>query len=178
MKFMVAGVLGSVLLFAVAAAGGIYVTKLTKPLAPVTEEKINADQAYFTRNLIELRAGMSDALSSKDAFRDLRQIARRFRLASGRYFWRLKSLPGPSTQTIDASCLTEADEALEKMTLAALSVHSCEHTYFRTSGFCSSKERTDASDYLSRQTGEVRDALSRCLEASPDIPITTGTIAR
>jgi hypothetical protein len=178
MKFIVVGMVGSVVLCAVAAAGGIYIGKLTKPLAATTVEKTNADQAYFARNLIELRADMSDVVSSKDAVRTLRQISRRFRFASGRYFLTLRNLPEPTMHIIDASCFTDADEALEKMTLAAMSVHSCEHAYFRTSRFCSAKEKTDASDYLSRQTSEVREALTRCLDASPDTPVTTGAVSK
>jgi hypothetical protein len=178
MKFIVVGIAGSMLLCAVAAAGGIYIGKLTKPFALTTVEKANTDQAYFIRNLIALRADVSDVLSGKDAFRNLRQIARGFRLASGRYLLTLKNLPESSLHTIESNCLTDADEALEQMKLAAMSVHSCEHAYFRTSRFCSAKEKSDASDYLSRKTNEVSEALNRCLDTLLDAPATTAAVSK
>jgi hypothetical protein len=178
MKIIVVGVVGSILLCAAAAAGGFYVGKLTKPVSLTRVEKAKADQECFTRNLIELRADMSDVLSSSDPFGNVRQIARRLRLASGRYLLSLKYLPASPLHTIESNCLLDADEAIDKMKLALMSVNSCEHAYFRTSRFCSAKEKTDASDYLSRKTNEANDTLNRCLDALLDSSATTAAVSR
>jgi len=176
MKIVVVGIVGSMLLCAGAAAGGYYVGKLTKLVSQTGEEKANADLEYFTRSLIELRADMADVLSGTDAFGNLRQIARRFRIASGKYLLALKNLPDSPMRTIESKCLADADAAIDKMKLALMSVDSCEHAYLRTGRFCRTKEKADAGDYLSRKTDEVNDTLNRCLDALLDAPVATAAV--
>jgi hypothetical protein len=176
MKVAVVGIIGGMLLCAAAGAGGYHVGKLTKLVSQTGAEKANADLEYFTRSLIEVRADMSEVLSSTDAFGDLKQIARRFRIASGRYLLALKNLPDSPMLTIESRCLADADAAIDKMKLALMSVDSCEHAYLRTGRFCRAKERADASDYLSHKTDEVNETLNRCLDTLLDAPAATAAV--
>jgi len=178
MKIVVAGIVGGLLLCASAGAGGYYVGKLTKLVSQTGVEKANADLKYFTRSLIEVRADMSDVLSSTDAFGNLKQIARRFRIASGRYLLALKSLPDSPMHATESKCLADADAAIDKMKLALMSVDSCEHAYLRTGRFCRAKERADASDYLSLKTDEVNETLNRCLGTLMDTPAATAAVSK
>ena len=116
---------------------------------------------------------MSEVLNRADAFGNLKQIARRFRVASGNYLLALKSLPDSPVDAIEGKCLAEADEAIERMKLAIMSVDSCEHAYAHSARFCSSKEKVDAGDYLLRTTGEANETLNRCLDALLDPPTAT-----
>jgi hypothetical protein len=178
MKIVVVRIVGGLLLCAAAAGGGYYAGKSPKPISQIKVEMANADREYFTRNLIEVKTDMSDVLNSTDAFSNLKQIARRFRVASGKYLLALKKLPDSSKHTIERNCFAQADEAIDELKLAIMSVDSCEHAYFRTTWFCSSKEKADVSDEVLRKTDEANDAIDQCLGALLDAPTATVAVSR
>ena len=103
-------------------------------------------------------------------FENLKQIARSFRFASGNYLFARKDLPDSPMDAIESKCLAEADQAIDRMKLALMSVDSCEHAYAHTARFCSSKQRADAGDYLLRKTGEAKQTEDRQLLPSHQIP--------
>ena len=84
-------------------------------------------------------------------------------------------MPDSPVDAIESKCLAEADEAIDRMKLAVMSVDSCEHHRGR---FCSSNEKVDASDYLLRKTGEANETLNRCLETLLDPPTATAAASR
>ena len=53
-----------------------------KPVSRVWVARANASRDYFIRTLIEVKADMSEVLNRTDAFGNLKEIARRFRVAS------------------------------------------------------------------------------------------------
>jgi hypothetical protein len=178
MKIIVVGIVGGLLLCTAAATGGYYVGKSAKPVSRVLVARGDTGREHFIRTLIEVKADMSEVLNRTDAFGSLKQIARRFRVASGNYLLALKSLPDSPMDAIESKCLAEADEAIDRMKLALMSVDSCEHTFARTGRFCSSKEQVDASDSLLRKTGEANETLNRCLDALLDPPTATAAVSR
>jgi hypothetical protein len=175
MKIIVGGIVAGLLLCTAAATGGYYVGKSAKPVSRVWVASANSSREYFIRTLIEVKADLSEVLNRTDAFGNLKQIARRFRVASGYYLLALKNLPDSPMVAIENKCLAEADEAIDRMKLAKMSVDSCEYHRGR---FCSPKEKVDASDYLLRKTGEANETLNRCLEALLDPPTATAAASR
>jgi hypothetical protein len=178
MKIIVVGIVGGLLLCTAAATGGYYVGKSAKPVSRAWVARANAGREYFIRTLIEVKADVSEVLNRTNAFGNLKQIARRFRVASGYYLLALKNLPDSPMDAIESKCLAEADEAIDRMKLAIMSVDSCEHAYAHAGRFCSSKEKVDASDYLLRKTGEANETLNRCLDALLDPPTATAAASR
>jgi hypothetical protein len=73
-------------------------------------------------NLIEVRADVAEIGSRIDPLTDLKQIARKFRTASGTYLFLLetKSLPHSSTRLSERQCLQDADEAIEEAKTASM----------------------------------------------------------
>jgi hypothetical protein len=177
MKITVAGMVATLLLCAAAGTSGYYAGKSAKPASGARAARVSAGRESFTRSLIEVKADISEVLNRKDAYGSLKQIARRFRVASGKYFLALKNLPDSSMHVIDSACLAEADEAIERMKLAIMSVRSCEPVYFQGRS-CSSNERAEASDYLLRITSEANETLNRCFDALLDTPTATAAAYR
>ncbi len=175
MKIIVVGIVGGLLLCTAAATGGYYAGKSAKPVSRVWVARANVSRDYFIRTLIEVKADMSEVLNRTDAFGNLKEIARRFRVASGYYLLAPKNVPDSPVDAIESKCLAEADEAIDRMKLAIMSVDSCEHHRGR---FCSSNEKVDASDYLLRKTGEANETLNRCLETLLDPPTATAAASR
>jgi hypothetical protein len=173
MKVIVVGIVGGLLLCTAAATAGYYAGKSVKPASRVWVARTNPGREHFIHTVMAVKADMSEVLNRADAFGNLKQIARRFRVASGNYLLALKNLPDSPMDAIEGKCLAEADEAIDRMKLAIMSVDSCEHAYAHSGRFCSSKEKVDASDYLLRTTGEANETLNQCLDALLDPPTAT-----
>jgi len=177
MKIIIVGTVSGLLLCAAAGSAGYYVGKSARPIAQAPVEKASSHREYLTRSLMEVKAEMSDVRSSTDAFDNLKHTARKLRVASGRYLLDLKNLPDSPIHTIER-VLTDADEAIDRLKLAIMSVDSCEYIYFRTARFCSSNERADASDDLLRKTNEAAGTVDRCLATLLNPPTTTAAVSR
>jgi hypothetical protein len=173
MKIIVVGIVGALLLCAAAATCGYYAGKSAKPVSRIWVATTNSGSQNFIHTLMEVKADISEVLNRTDPFGNLKQIATRFRFASGNYLLALKHPSEPPMDAIESKCLADADAAIARMKLALMSVDSCEHAYAHTGRFCSPKRMADASDYLLRKTGEATETLNRCLDALQDLPTAT-----
>jgi hypothetical protein len=178
MKIIIVGTMVGLLLCAAAGSAGYYVGKSARPISQAPVEKANSHREYLTRRLMEVKAETSAVRNGTDAFDNLKQTARKLRVASGRYLLDLKNLPDSPIHTIERECLADADEAIDRLKLAIMSVDSCEYIYFRTARFCSSNERADANNDRLRKTSEAAGTVDRCLAALLDAPTATAAVSR
>jgi hypothetical protein len=161
MKTAVIGIVGGLLLVVAGAAGGYYVGKSTNPVSRVkVEETLGSNRDELNRNLIEVRADVAEIGSSIDPLTDLKQIARKFRAASGTYLLSLetKSLPHSSTRLSERQCLQDADEALEEAKTASMMWDHCAKL-----DDCSKNEFNAYTTVAVTKNDEVESTLERCL---------------
>jgi hypothetical protein len=161
MKTTVIGIVGGLLLVVAGAAGGYYAAKSTNPVPRVkAEERLDSDRDKLTRNLIEVRADVAEIGNSIDPLTDLKQIARKFRTASGTYLFLLetKSLPHSSTRLSERQCLQDADEAIEEAKTASMMWDHCAKF-----DDCSKNEFNAYTTVAVTKNDEVEGVLERCL---------------
>jgi hypothetical protein len=126
-------------------------------------EAITGDK--LARNLTEVKADVTEIGSSIDPLTDLKQIARKFRIASGTYLLVTKSLPQSSTRLSERQCLQDADEAIDEAKTASMMWEHC-----AKSDDCSKKEFNAYTTAAVTKNDEAEGVLERCLEiflASP-----------
>jgi hypothetical protein len=161
MKTAVIGIVGGLLLGVAGAAGGYYVGKSTNPVSRVkVEETLDSNRDKLTRKLLEVRADVVEIGSSIDPVTDLKQIARKFRSASGPYLLssEVKSLPHSSTRLSERQCLQDADEALEEAKTASMMWDHCAKL-----DDCSKNEFNAYTTVAVTKTDEIEGVLERCL---------------
>jgi hypothetical protein len=95
-----------------------------------------------------------------DPLTDLKQIARKFRTASGTYLFLLetKSLPHSSTRLSERQCLQDADEAIEEAKTASMMWDHCAKF-----DDCSKNEFNAYTTVVVTKNDEVEGVLERCL---------------
>ena len=161
MKTTVIRIVGGLLLVVAGAAGGYYVAKSTNPVSRVkVEETLDSGRNKLTRNLIEVQTDVAEIGSSIDPLTDLKQIARKFRAASGTYLLSLeaKSLPHSSTRLSERRCLQDADEAIEEAKTASMMWDHCAKL-----DDCSKNEFNTYTSIAVTKNDEVEGALEKCL---------------
>jgi hypothetical protein len=161
MKITLIGIVGGLLLAAAGAAGGYYAAKSTNPVSQVkVEERLDSDRDKLTSNLVQVRAQVAEIGSSIDPLTDLKQIARKFRAASGAYLLLLetKRLPNTSKRLSERQCLQEADEAIEEAKTASMMWEHCAKL-----DDCSKNEFNAYTTVAVTKTDEVEGVLERCL---------------
>ena len=161
MKTTLIGIVGGLSLVAAGAAGGYYVAKSTNPVSRVkVEETLDSGRDKLTRNLIEVRADVAEIGSSIDPLTDLKQIARKFRTASGTYLSLLetKNLPHLSTRLSERQCLLDAEEAIEEAKTASMMWEHCAKL-----DDCSKNEFNAYTAVAVTKNDEVEGVLERCL---------------
>ena len=173
MKTTAIGIVGGLLLVVAGAAGGYYAAKSTMPASRVkSDERVDSDRDKLTRNLIEVRADVAEIGSSIDPLTDLKQIARKFRIASGTYLFLLetKSLPRSSIRLSERQCLQDADEAIEEAKTASMMWDHCAKL-----DDCSKNEFNAYTTVAVTKNDEAEGVLERCLAVFLASPTATAS---